>query len=289
MNIEDLRKIVYLAHRQNLQQSATELNITAGALSKVLKKIELMLTTTLFDRVGRHLVLNQDGKKFIGYASKLVHEYDQMRSEFNQNQRYKMTLVGPGVLLNHGIKDLINSIANNDLYVKLDAAFEGDAIKQVATGKADIAIVTDEVMPELNGLELVAKPLGKTCFKIACSPEHVLANKNPNITIKQLLANDFVCPASSPFCGVERGIGSDGWPDKDYPRKIKYRTDDFNSLISIVKQGRALAYVPDIIINENALVSLAIDGFNHHIIESYSLVYKPSTAHGWLNQLIGSI
>ena len=289
MNIEDLRKLVRLAQCQNLQQTAQELNITAGALSKILKKIEQKLTVSLFDRLGRNLVLNQEGKQFIGYATRLVHEYDQMCSEFNQLAQQKLTMVGPSILLNHGIKDLIKQLAENNLYLKLDAAYEGDAIKQVASGKADIAIVTDEVLSELPSLALAAKPLGKTSFKLACSTEHLLANQQKEIDVSLALNYDFVCPASSPFCGIERGIGSDGWPDKKYPRKIKYRTDDFNSLLTLVKQGSALAYVPDIVIKENGLKEVKLQGFNHQVDEAYSLVYKPSMAYGWLNRLIDNI
>ena len=38
MNLDDLEKIVHLAHSQNIQVSADALNITPGALSKIFKK-----------------------------------------------------------------------------------------------------------------------------------------------------------------------------------------------------------------------------------------------------------
>ena len=82
MDIEDLRKFIVVAQYENLNKASQHLSVTTGALSKVVKRIEHKLEVQVFDRVGKHIRLNQRGNKFLLYATHLVHEADQALSEF---------------------------------------------------------------------------------------------------------------------------------------------------------------------------------------------------------------
>ncbi|WDE02258.1 LysR family transcriptional regulator [Thalassomonas actiniarum] len=292
MNFEDLRKVIHLAHSQNIQASAQGLNLTPGALSKTLKKIEQTLNTELFDRVGRNIQLNSQGKKFIQYATKLVHEYEQMCSEFTGSKvKQVVNVTGPSVLLNHCLNTLIKLLPENNTELNIDARFEGQAIKRLVGGHAQLAIVTNEALTNIDTTDLHSVLLGTTTLKMVAAPCHRLFSHYPTgkMTLKQLLAYAFVCPSSSPFCGIVRGIGSDGWPDQQFPRNIAFRTDDFSSLLSIVSQGQAVAYVPDFVITSKALRVIELVDFKYHAQETYSLVYKPAMADGWLKKLIAKV
>ncbi|WP_281561631.1 LysR family transcriptional regulator [Thalassomonas sp. RHCl1] len=292
MHLEDLRKVIHLAHSQNIQTSAHDLNLTPGALSKTLKKVEQALNTELFDRVGRNIQLNSQGKKFIQYAAKLVHEYEQMCSEFTGNQvKQVVNITGPSVLLNHCLNPLIKLLPENSTELNIDARFEGQAMKRLIAGHAHLAIVTKEALADIDTTDLHSVLLGTTSFKLVAAPGHQLFSHYPTgkMTLKQLLAYAFVCPSSSPFCGIVRGIGSDGWPDQQFPRNIAFRTDDFSSLLSIVSQGQAIAYVPDFVITSTALKTIELVDFKYHYQEAYSLVYKPAMADGWLKKLVTKV
>lgn len=151
-----------------------------------------------------------------------------------------------------------------------------------------MAIVTAEVLPEAEKQQLSYITMGQMRFKLAVAKQHPLATQQA-VSLAQVLNYAFACPSSSPFCGLERGKGSDGWLDKQYPRNINYRCDDFNTLVSIVKNSHQLAYMPDIAIDANNLHALAVTDFSYLYQEQYYLLYKPSLAEGWLNQFIGKI
>ncbi|WP_440877197.1 LysR family transcriptional regulator [Thalassotalea sp. PLHSN55] len=292
MQIEELQRIVHLAHSQNIQVSANALNITAGALSKTLKKIEHKLHTKLFDRIGRTIKLNSHGKKFIGYALNLIHEYEQMCSEFTDNHvKYQLHLSGPTVLLEASLQRIIPHIPQDKIAMTVDPIYEGDALDKLENGQAHIAIVTDAAIAGESKPELTTISLGSTCSKLIASPEHAIFNAFPEgkVTMNALLTHGFVCPNTSPFCGIARGVGSDGWPDHQFSRKIPFRTDDISSLLSVVKQGAALAYVPDVIIDEAQFRIIELTDVAINNVEAYSLVYRTSTADGWLNQLVTAI
>lgn len=288
MNFDDMSKVIHLATSQNLQKSAYALNITAGALSKTLKKVEFELNTQLFDRIGRNIQLNSQGDKFVLYAVKLVNEYQQMRSEFNHNKVTELVnITGPAVLMSHCMDKLIHQLEKNKLAISIDTDYEGQALTLLEKAQTHIAIVTDHALAQSTSTDLKRIALGVTTSKIIVAKNHPLTDKNAANypQIKDVLAFPFVCPKTSPFCGVSRGIGSDGWPDAQFPRQISFRTNDFNALLSVVKQGHAIAYVPDIVIDSDKLAIVEVTNFSHVYQEPYSLVYKPSFAYGWLNRL----
>lgn len=292
MNFDDLNKAIHMAKTLNLQVSAKELNMTAGALSKTLKRIELKLNTPIFDRVGRNIHLNDQGKKFIQYAAKLVHEYDQMCSEFNDKKITQVVnIAGPSVLLNHGKDTLLSLLGKHKMAINIDAVYEGDAVALLEKSLTHIAIVTSEALTSKTSLDIRQVPLGVTTSQIVVAKNHplLLGKETNELLLKDILQYAFVCPNSSPFCGVSRGVGSDGWPDLEHPRNILYRTDDVNTLLSLVMQGHAIAYVPDIVIKGNDLTAISVSDLKHSYQESYCLLYKPSQAYGWLNRLVAEI
>lgn len=295
MQFEDLSRVLHVSKSQNIHISAAELNITVGALSKTIKKIEAALNSTLFDRVGRNIQLNSNGEKFCSYAANLLHEYEQMRSEFiGTSAKQIANLSGPSVLINYCLETVMDLMPNN-IELTIDTQFEGQAITSLLSGQSDIAIVTNDALTANNQHGVTAITLGTTSFSLVCSTLHPLASR---VGKQPLLYSDikeyaFVCPTSSPFCGVKRGVGSDGWPDHVLPRHISCRTDDFNMLLSLVNQGKLLAYVPDFVIQAHGLQKIDLVEFqgphsqpnSASHLETYSFLFRPSMASGWLNNL----
>lgn len=293
MDIEDLRQFLVISNLNNLQIAATKLNKTAGALSKVIKRLESKLNTQLFDRSGRNIVLNQKGERFRQYALNIVHESDQVLSEFgNIESKIKVNLTGPSVLVQFWLPQLIKKLDNKLYELNLHIDWEGQSLEQVEKGMMHMALATQFASSERSTLsELTAINLGETVFKVVASKQHVLFNDFPTgkINTKELKNHEFACPSVSPFCGIKRGIGSDGWQDDKIPRSIGFRCNDFSILMSLVTQGSALAYVPDFIAEKYDLKIIEVVDCKHENTETIVLYYKPSLAAGWLNKLMNSM
>tara|TARA_Y100001956_G_scaffold24270_1_gene24043 strand:- start:104 stop:1009 length:906 start_codon:yes stop_codon:yes gene_type:complete len=295
MDIEDLRKFIIVARHENLHIASKQLAVTSGALSKIIKRLESKLQTQLFDRVGRGILLNVQGRKFLGYASQLVHETDQAISEFKgDSQRSTITIAGPSLLLQHYLPALADQLSAPHFQFKVNACWEGRALEDTMKGNCDLGIVTPLAARDSeDSASLRSIPLGSSSYVVAASGNHPLFNSNSNTTsqidCKTLHNFAFACPYVSPFCGVKRGIGSDGWRDDSVPRQIKYRCNDFGTMMAIVEHGLALAYVPDFIATKHKLSVVDVMDYPHHYEESFELVYKPSFAFGWLNRFVDSL
>jgi DNA-binding transcriptional LysR family regulator len=287
MDIDDLKKFLVVAKESNLQSASRELHVTAGALSKVVKRLETELGTPLFDRIGRSIVLNQRGLKFRQYALHLVNEAEQVISEFSgQNQTTTVRLCGPSILLQHHLSDIAKTVSGQPFEFTIEACWEGQALQRLTSGHTHIALVTKAGLNDNNQKnDLNHISLGTTGYQLVASASHSIFNEFPSETvpIEAIQKYGFACPSVSPFCGIRRGVGSDGWRDDKIQRRIKYRCDDFSVLLSLVKKGLALAYVPDFVAVSHGFESIAIEGWEQTNEEESVLVYKPSLAHGWLN------
>ncbi|KAF7772486.1 hypothetical protein PMAN_b0039 [Pseudoalteromonas marina] len=291
MHLDDIEKVIHMASSQNLHTTAKHFNITPGALSKTLKKVEANLATELFNRVGKTLVLNDKGKEFVKHSSDLVHNYQQLTSRFkNDNHKFNAVIAGPAILLKSGLKKLLIPLGNLPCSVRINNVFEGEAISQVASGAAHIALVTREALNNSLHANLVAVDLFNTGFSLAGAAGHQLVQTGSlTLNKNQLLHAAFACPLFSPLCGLEQGIGSDGWQDDIAPRNIVFRCSDYSALIEVVQSGLALAYLPNFVIDDLGFTKLTVKGVNSHYNEDIVLIYKPSKADGWLNKLMYSL
>jgi len=293
MDVEDLRKFMVVAQLNNLQLAAKTLHQTPGALSKVVMRLEVRLGTQLFDRTGRNIVLNRHGEKFRHYASQIVHEADQALSEFvGSSAALRVNIAGPSVLISHWLPKIIDKLGDNKSEINISVKWESEAINLLANGSAHLALVTDMALDGISQTgDYDSIALGTTLFKVVAGDNHPLFKEygEGRLSNAQLFEFPFACPSVSPFCGITRGIGSDGWRDDKVPRQIGYRCNDFSVLMSLVRQGRALAYVPDFIATQFGLRIIDVDDCDYHCQENIQLVYKPSLASGWLNQLIAAM
>ncbi|MEL0639756.1 LysR family transcriptional regulator [Pseudoalteromonas aliena] len=291
MHLDDIEKVIHIAGSQNLHTTAKHFNITPGALSKTLKKVEANLATELFNRVGKTLVLNDKGKEFVKHSSDLVHNYQQLTSRFkSDNHKFNAVIAGPAILLKSGVKKLLTLLSNLPCSVRINNVFEGEAISQVASGSAHIALVTREALNNSLHTNLVAVDVFNTGFSVAAAAAHQLVQKGAlSLNKNQLQHVAFACPLFSPLCGLEQGVGSDGWQDEIAPRNIVFRCSDYSALIEVVQSGLALAYLPNFVIDDLGLTKLTVKGVNSHYSESIVMIYKPSKADGWLNKLMHSL
>lgn len=72
MTLEQLRIFMAVATLEHVTKAAQQLNMTQSAVSAAIAALESRHGVTLFDRVGRSIVLNPAGKRFVGQASAVL-------------------------------------------------------------------------------------------------------------------------------------------------------------------------------------------------------------------------
>ena len=81
MDLIQLRYFLTAAKHEHITQAARELNLTQPALSKVVARLEDDLGVELFDRKGKSIYLNDNGRIVRKYAAMILQSIDEMHAE----------------------------------------------------------------------------------------------------------------------------------------------------------------------------------------------------------------
>lgn len=285
MDIADLRSFLVIARHASLRAAADELHQTPSALSKALRRLEGSLATPVFDRVGKALRLNAAGERLRERALELVALADRTAAEFRGvSLRSHCRLLAPAVLqggFGAGLAARLPGVGM--VFVTL---YEDAALAALARGEGDLALVTGVALGAALAPGLASRRLGEIRMALAAGPGHPLAGR-AEVTTREALAHDFACPQRSMFCGLERGSRADGWRDDQLPRRIRFRLDDLQLLIALVRSGQALAYLPDFAFAQHPdLVRLALPDCPFEAVETVHAAWRPAVAGGWLSALL---
>lgn len=305
MNLTDLKIFACVARQPSLGAAAQELHLTPSAVSKALRRLEGDLDTVLFDRSAKQLNLNASGQRMLEFARNMLAMAEQARADMGGEQAsFSCRVAGPAILLWRHASQLASAMATYsaaDLH--MSSMYEEDALAALARGEANTALVTAEVLdgraaywsPEWQSL-----PLGALNLQLLAGLQHPLVLSALEqgagtqagalqVSSGQVLAHDFVSPTRSLFCGKQRGKRSDGWRDDQLPRKIAYWMDDLQLLLSMLKSGKALAYLPDFALADPELVRLEVVDCGFSCSEEVHLVWNASTAAQWQLELVAAL
>jgi len=289
MNLADLRIFVGVARCATLGAAALELHLTPSAVSKALRRLEESLGAPLFDRSAKLLALNDSGRRLLGRAQTLLALAEQARDDImGERAALECKLGGPSILLwRHGAGISAALAAYPAASVRLLPVFEDDAMAALARGDIHGAIVTSEALRG-RGEQWEATPLGSLALHLVAHRKHPLARKRV-VRAADVLAHDFACPTRSLLCGVQRGVRSDGWRADAPARRIRYWTDDLHLLLGFVRSGAALAYLPEVALQDPELVRIELADSELQCDEQVWLVWQRANASEWQHRLAAAL
>ncbi len=85
MDTKLLEYFIHVADCENISQAAIDLYISQPSLSAAIRRLEKELGKPLFDRVGKRLRLNEQGRRFLPTARQIVM---MLTNAVNQDERY---------------------------------------------------------------------------------------------------------------------------------------------------------------------------------------------------------
>lgn len=301
LDINDLRSFLIVAKHANLRVAADELHLSPSALSKAIRRIEGLINTPIFDRVGKTIRINADGVRLRVRAQALIALADETQAEFRgDRQQLHCRIVGPSLLQWRYAPTIAQALTVSYPHCSLTFVdqFEDAAIAALAQGHADFALTTSAVVSTGLPTGIDVLPLGQMTMQLAADVSHPIiaglsaAKKlKPHIvtSTEAVLQHDFACPNHSQFCGIDRGPRSDGWRDDKLPRRVRYWTDDLQLLVALVQSGQALAYLPDFVIADARLTRLTVSDCAYHCVEQLFLAWRPGTSSGWQHRLVTTL
>ncbi len=188
MNISQLHAFIVVAQNENLSKAANMLFVSQSALSKSISKLEEELGVELFDRRGKRIVLNAQGRRFLESAIDILREIESTTQDLRamaSGSGYKLRVgcVGPMAPLCDCMTAF--SAEHQDVSFEIDSSIE--FLSYVEMENYDMLIYPSAPPFE----KLRGYMFGTEHYLLAAPNNHPLANAE-SVTMNDLMDNEYV-------------------------------------------------------------------------------------------------
>lgn len=209
-SLRQLQVFLSIAHYENLTRAADELAMSQSAASSSLKDFENQFDIQLFDRIGKRLQLNEQGRQIRPKAEALLAQAQELEQALIRDAD-----AGP---LNIGATLTIGNYLAVDLMAEYMRRYPGSPLQLEVANTAQIAeqvlnyrLDAGLIEGELNHPDLDVIPWHSDELAICCDPQHPMAQKQQQgdpILDQDLLQSHWILrePGSGTRQAFDRGM-----------------------------------------------------------------------------------
>lgn len=150
MTLEQLRVFAAVADKQHVTKAAHELNLTQSATSAAIAALEARYGVKLFDRVGRGIVLTQEGRTFLSEARAVLaraHDAEQVLRDFAGLKTGQLTVGASQTVGSYWLPARLLAFQAIHPGIKIDVRISNteQVAADVREGMADVGFVEGDV------------------------------------------------------------------------------------------------------------------------------------------------
>ncbi len=229
MEIQQLYYYMELCKQKNFTEAGYACNMTQGALSKQIRKLENELGITLIRRNTRKFELSKEGEIFLSYAKKMTGTYEEMLKNVQKNQEIKIGCMP--VLAPYHFARLVADFRKEypDIKLVIDERIASDI--QENSDRYDFLILRENMMEDQKKFRFF--PLYDDELCAVLYEKHPLYGRD-RLQLKELKDDVFIFP--------ERGSGSyevfyKNCEKAGFEPKIAFEFPQANTIMSFVSEG----------------------------------------------------
>ena len=229
MEIQQLYYYMELCRQKNFTEAGYSCNMTQGALSKQIRKLENELGTTLIRRNTRRFELSKEGEIFLSYAKEMTSMYEEMLKNIQKNKEIKIGCMP--VLAPYHFARLVADFRKEypDIKLVIDERIASDI--QENSDRYDFLILRENMMEDQKKFRFSPLYDDKLCAVLY--EKHPLYGRD-RLQLKELKDDVFIFP--------ERGSGSyevfyKSCEKAGFEPKIAFEFPQANTIMSFVSEG----------------------------------------------------
>ncbi|MBW4594676.1 MAG: LysR family transcriptional regulator [Brasilonema angustatum HA4187-MV1] len=192
MDLQQLRYFQAVARLEHMRKAAEELSIAQPALSKAIARLEKELGVPLFNRVGRHIQLNQFGRAYLHRVQRIFDELEKGQREIDDMAGPEQGQIGLAVLHTIGaqlLPELISVYRRKHPAVKFRLFQNGSLTMLNQLTRSDIDLCITSFLPKHEGIGWISL-MTEEIF-LAVPPGHHLAGL-ADVCLSEVAQEDFV-------------------------------------------------------------------------------------------------
>lgn len=229
MEIQQLYYYMELCKQKNFTEAGYACNMTQGALSKQIRKLENELGITLIRRNTRKFELSKEGEIFLSYAKKMTGTYEEMLKNVQKNQEIKIGCMP--VLAPYHFARLVADFRKEypDIKLVIDERIASEI--QENSDRYDFLILRENMMEDQKKFRFSPLYDDKLCAVLY--EKHPLYGRD-RLQLKELKDDVFIFP--------EGGSGSyevfyKSCEKAGFEPKIAFEFPQANTIMSFVSEG----------------------------------------------------
>ncbi|WP_460272604.1 LysR family transcriptional regulator [Celeribacter sp. ULVN23_4] len=162
MTLEQLRIFLAVAERCHVTQAAAALSLTQSAVSAAISALESQHGVKLFDRVGRGIVLTEEGRLFMPMARRVLTEAQSAQTALDDlaaEPRGTLRVFASQTVASYWLPPRLMALhaRHAGLEIALTVGNTAQAAKAVSEGAADVGFVEGTLPPSALHHQVVAR------------------------------------------------------------------------------------------------------------------------------------
>lgn len=266
MEIQQLYYYMELCKQKNFTEAGYACNMTQGALSKQIRKLENELGITLIRRNTRRFELSKEGEIFLSYARKMTETYEEMLKNVQKNQEIKIGCMP--VLAPYHFARLVADFRKEypDIKLVIDERIASEI--QENSDSYDFLILRENMMEDQEKFRFSPLYDDKLCAVLY--EKHPLYGRD-RLQLKELKNDVFIFP--------ERGSGSyevfyKSCEKAGFEPKIAFEFPQANTIMSFVSEGVGVTVTFSTVYREAKCAGVKMIPLEDELHSVISLFYK---------------
>jgi len=235
MNLLQLEYFSVIARTENMSKAAEELHVSQPTLSQVLSRLEKELNTTLFDRQGKKLVLNDTGKYLLertnfilSYISETV---DTIKNRSSQDNEITLYIHTGHLLFKKIIETFTKRYPYACFHINHDSRHQPDYINigygnSIANTVRQCYLLDDEILLLVSAKSDLSR---RTTINVSELKDMNFINNE----------SDFLKELSQPFC-----------EKAGFTPKFTYKVRNNSEMQDLIRANYGIAFWPKSVLSE---------------------------------------
>lgn len=257
MTIRHLQIFREVALEGNFTRAAQKLYITQSAVSHALKELEQEAGTALFDRLAKSVRLTAAGERLLEEAIPVLSSCEELENKLGHlEEESVLRIVSCITIGGFWLPAILGRFqkAFPKTPVRVEVVSAASAMEILKQGKADIALIEGNVLPEI----FLGKKFASYRMYPVAAPDYV---KKPVLSLEELLEEKLLLreQGSAVRDTFESRVKLAG-----YPLEASWTSVNSQVLIEAAKQALGITILPEVLIKreleEGSLKKVKVEG-----------------------------
>ncbi|MCY8935478.1 LysR family transcriptional regulator [Peribacillus frigoritolerans] len=249
MELLQLRYFQVTAQFEHMTKAAEVLRVSQPALSKTISRLEENLGTSLFNREGRQIYLNDFGKIFLQRVNRIIQEIEEGERQIKEMAGLKARSTSVSIALPHILPFFIVEFMKRDpkMHIRQYSASSIGMKKQLENAEVDFCISMDPIY----GDEIEWMPLLDEEVFLSVPQDHHLA-KRESITLYEAANETFISRTSG--YGF-RDLTDDFCRQAGFEPYTPIELEEAGAILRLVEMGIGVSFTPQLSLLRQSLPS----------------------------------